>query len=85
MLNKQIRKKALRQTFYDLSVQLTRLRQDKNLSIADLSALSKIPDFWLESLESKSFPFNIGYLTQLASFYDKRIKIELVDVVDDND
>ena len=84
MLNKQTRKKALRQTFYDLSTQLAKLRKDKNLSIADLSALSKIPDFWLESLESKSFPFNIGYLTQLASFYDKRIKIELVDVVDEN-
>ena len=84
MLNKQTRKKALRQTFSELSVQLTKLRQDKNLSIADVSVLSKIPDFWLESLESKSFPFNIGYLTQLASFYDKRIKIELVDVEDDN-
>lgn len=84
MLNKQTRKKALRQTFYDLSAQLAKLRKDKNLSIADLSALSKIPEFWLESLESKSFPFNVGYLTQLASFYDKRIKIELVDVVDEN-
>lgn len=84
MLNKQTRKKALRQTFSELSIQLAKLRQDKNLSIADVSVLSKIPDFWLEALETKSFPFNIGYLTQLASFYDKRIKIELVDVDDDN-
>ncbi len=80
MLNKQIRKKALKQTFNELSSQIITLRRNKNLSITDLSALSKIPDFWLEALESKSFPFNIGYLTQLASFYDKRIKIELVDV-----
>ena len=80
MLNKQIRKKALKQTFNELSSQIITLRRNKNLSIIDLSALSKIPDFWLEASESKSFPFNIGYLTQLASFYDKRIKIELVDV-----
>lgn len=80
MLDKPIRKRCFKQTFTDLSEQIWHLRCAKRLSLADLAILTKIPLHQLEALENNGYPLNVGTLSQLASFYDKRIKIELVDV-----
>ena len=83
MLNKKQHKACFKRTFNELSEQVWHLRRNKRLSLTELSIQSQIPSHHLEAFENKGYPFNLGTLAYLASFYDKRIKIELVDVEDD--
>ena len=53
------------------------------MTIVELSIDSKVPVRFLEALEIKGYPLALGELASLASFYDKRLKIELVDIEDD--
>ncbi len=83
MLTKKQHKASFKRTFRELSTQLWNLRRDRKMTIVDLSISSHTPIKYLEAFENKGYPFNFGTLAYLASFYDKRIKIELVDVDDD--
>ncbi len=78
MLTSYQKKQSLKQTFKEISQQIWDLRYQKKLSLPELAVLSRIPQFWLEAMECPFHNINIGYLCQLAAFYDKRIKIELV-------
>ena len=79
MLNKQQRRAALRLTRRETRKLLWELRQSHDMSLEDLSILSRIPEWHLDYLICDSGQINGNYLTQLAAFYDKRVKIELVD------
>ncbi len=83
MLTRKQHRAGFKKTFNDLSEQIWHLRRDKRLSLTELSLQSKIPTHHLEAFENKGYPFNLGTLAYLASFYDKRLKIELVDIEDD--
>ena len=79
MLNKQQRRAALRLTRRETRKLLWELRQSHDMSLEDLSVLSRIPEWHLDYLICGRGQINGNYLTQLAAFYDKRIKIELID------
>ena len=79
MLNKQQRRAALRLTRRETRKLLWELRQSHDMSLEDLSVLSRIPEWHLDYLICGSGQINGNYLAQLAAFYDKRVKIELVD------
>ena len=79
MLNKQQRRAALRLTRRETRKLLWELRQRHDMSLEDLSVLSRIPEWQLDYLICGSGQINGSYLIQLAAFYDKRVKIELVD------
>ena len=79
MLNKQQRRAALRLTRRETRKLLWELRQSHDMSLEDLSVLSRIPEWYLDYLICGRGQINGGYLAQLAAFYDKRIKIELID------
>ena len=79
MLNKQQRRDALRLTRRETRKLLWELRQSHDMSLEDLSVLSCIPEWQLDYLICGRGQINGGYLAQLAAFYDKRVKIELVD------
>lgn len=67
----------------EITEQLWQLRQNKKLTIKEVSALSKIPPYFIESLELfglMSLP--IIELQRLANFYDKYVKIRLVNKED---
>ncbi len=79
MLNKQQRRAALRLTRRETRKLLWELRQSHDMSLEDLSVLSRIPEWQLDYLICGRGQINGGYLAQLAAFYDKRVKIELID------
>ena len=83
MLNKKQHKACFKRTFNELAAQLWNLRREQQMTIVELSIASKVPVRFLETFEIKGYPLALGELARLASFYDKRIKIELVDVEDD--
>lgn len=83
MLTNEQKRKNLRRTFKELCRQVWQLRFDNQLSMEDLALQSRIPPQWIDALEFNRSGLNIGYLSQLAAFYNKRIKIELVDGGDD--
>ncbi len=79
MLNKQQRRAALRLTRRETRKLLWELRQSHDMSLEDLSVLSHIPEWQLDYLICGRGQINGNYLTQLAAFYDKRVKIDLID------
>ena len=79
MLNKQQKRAALKLTRRETRQMLWELRQSHDMSLEDLSVLSRIPEWQLDYLICGRGQINGGYLAQLAAFYDKRVKIELVD------
>ena len=79
MLSKEQRRAALKLTRRETRKMLWELRQSHDMSLEDLSVLSRIPEWHLDYLICGSGKINGGYLTQLAAFFDKRVKIELVD------
>ena len=84
MLSKEQRRAALKLTRRETRKLLWELRQShdislEDLSVLDLSVLSCIPEWQLDYLICGRGQINGGYLAQLAAFYDKRIKIELID------
>ena len=79
MLNKQQRRAALRLTRRETRKLLWELRQSHDMSLEDLSVLSRIPEWHLDYLICGKNKIDVDYLVQLAAFYDKRVKIELVD------
>ena len=79
MLNKQQRRTALRLTRRETRKLLWELRQRHDMSLEDLSVLSRIPEWQLDYLICGSGQINGSYLIQLAAFYDKRVKIDLID------
>ena len=79
MLSKEQRRAALRLTRRETRKLLWELRQRHDMSLEDLSVLSHIPIWQLDYLICGSGQINGSYLIQLAAFYDKRVKIELVD------
>ena len=79
MLNKQQRRTALRLTRRETRKLLWELRQRHDMSLEDLSVLSHIPIWQLDYLICGSGQINGSYLIQLAAFYDKRVKIDLID------
>ncbi len=85
MLNKQQRRAALRLTRRETRKLLWELRQSHDMSLEDLSVLSRIPEWQLDYLICGRGQINGGYLAQLAAFYDKRVKIELVDYLPTKD
>lgn len=79
MLSKQQRRAALRLTRRETRKLLWELRQKHDMPLKDLSVLSRIPEWHLDYLICGKGRIDSGYLVQLAAFYDKRIKIELID------
>ena len=79
MLSKQQKRAALKLTRRETRKLLWELRQSHDMSLEDLSVLSRIPEWQLDYLICGRGQINGGYLAQLAAFYDKRVKIELVD------
>ena len=79
MLNKQQRRAALKLTRRETRKLLWELRQSHDISLEDLSVLSRIPEWQLDYLICGSGQINGNYLTQLAAFYDKLVKIDLID------
>ena len=79
MLNKQQRRDALRLTRRETRKLLWELRQSHDMSLEDLSVLSRIPEWHLDYLICGSGQINGSYLIQLAAFFDKRVKIDLID------
>ena len=79
MLSKQQRRAALKLTRRETRQMLWALRQKHDMSLEDLSLRARIPEWHLDYLICGSGQINGNYLTQLAAFYDKRVKIELVD------
>ena len=84
MLSKAERRKYLKRTFRDLFRQLWSLRFERQLALRDLSAASGVPEPYLEMLEYRRSSFNMGYLCQLAAYYDMRIEIKLVPVEEED-
>lgn len=80
MLTPDQKRQNLKTTFKEIAHQLWQLRYSKDISMEDLALKTKIPLFWLDALERRQHDINIGYLVQLAAFYDKRLKLDLVDV-----
>ena len=79
MLSKEQRRAALRLTRRETRKLLWELRQSHDMSLEDLSVLSHIPIWQLDYLICGSGQINGSYLIQLAAFYDKRVKIDLID------
>ena len=79
MLNKQQKRAALKLTRRETRQMLWELRQTKNMSLEDLSLRARIPEWHLDYLICGSGQINGNYLTQLAAFFDKRVKIDLID------
>ena len=79
MLSKQQRRAALKLTRHETRQMLWELRQTKNMSLEDLSLCARIPEWKLDYLICGKNKIDVDYLIQLAAFYDKRVKIELVD------
>ena len=79
MLGKEQRRAALRLTRRETRKLLWELRQSHDMSLEDLSVLSRIPEWHLDYLICGSGQINGNYLIQLAAFYDKRVKIDLID------
>ena len=49
------------------------------MSLEDLSLRARIPEWKLDYLICGRGQINGNYLTQLAAFFDKRVKIDLID------
>ncbi len=79
MLSKEQRRAALKLTRSETRKLLWELRQRHDMSLEDLSVLSHIPIWQLDYLICGSGQINGSYLIQLAAFYDKRVKIDLID------
>ena len=79
MLSKEQRRAALRLTRREIRQLLWELRQKHDMPLEDLSVLSRIPEWHLDYLICGSGQINGSYLTQFAAFFDKRVKIELID------
>ena len=79
MLGKEQRRAALKLTRRETRKLLWELRQRHDMSLEDLSVLSHIPIWQLDYLICGSGQINGSYLIQLAAFYDKRVKIDLID------
>ena len=79
MLSKEQRRAALKLTQRETRKLLWELRQSHDISLEDLSVLSRIPEWHLDYLICGRGQINGNYLTQLAAFYDKRVKIDLID------
>ena len=63
MLSKQQKRAALKLTRHETRQMLWELRQKHDMSLEDLSLRA----------------IDVDYLVQLAAFYDKRVKIDLID------
>ena len=79
MLSKQQKRAALKLTRHETRQMLWELRQTKNMSLEDLSLRARIPEWKLDYLICGKNKIDVDYLVQLAAFFDKRVKIELVD------
>ena len=79
MLSKEQRRAALKLTRCETRKLLWELRQRHDMPLKDLSVLSRIPEWQLDYLICGSGQINGSYLIQLAAFYDKRVKIDLID------
>ncbi len=79
MFDKKEFKEERRRLRKNIGEQLWHLRQARKLSIKELSAMSKIPAHFIESLELYGLThLSIFELQWLASFYGKCVKVELV-------
>ena len=78
-MDKKQARKNLRETRNNISRQIAELRKSKKLSIEYMSYETGIPARYLEKLESCFLEINLGALNHIARFFDKKIKIELVD------
>ena len=83
MLNRYERKILRRKTFEELGTQFETLRKARGLSIEDIAAVTKQYPTRIAKCEEKRFPTStacyIDNAVILAAFYDKRLKIELID------
>ncbi len=79
MLSKQQRRAALKLTRHETRQMLWELRQKHDMSLEDLSLRARIPEWKLDYLICGKNKIDVDYLIQLAAFFDKRVKIELVD------
>mgnify|MGYP002751314461 FL=1 len=78
-MNKKQARKNLRETRENISKQISELRRSRNLTIEYMSYETGIPSKYLEKLENQLLEINLSTLSQIARFFDKKIKIELVD------
>ena len=79
MLSKQQKRAALKLTRHETRKLLWELRQKHDISLEDLSLRARIPEWKLDYLICGKNKIDVDYLVQLAAFYDKRVKIDLID------
>lgn len=79
MLNKKQARENLRSCRKDFGNQITELRKRKSLTIEGLSHETGERINYIEKLELGMLDINIGNLNCLARFFNKKIRIELVD------
>ena len=78
-MDKKQARKNLRETRENISKQISELRRSRKLTIEYMSYETGIPAKYLEKLENQLLEINLSTLSQIARFFDKKIKIELVD------
>lgn len=79
MLDKKQAKHNLKQCRLDIGNQITKLRKTKGLTIEALGYDTGVARLHLEKLELGILEINIGLIHTLAHYFNKRIKVELVD------
>lgn len=79
MIDKKQAKIDMRNTKESLGKQITELRKVRGLSLEKMCFECCIKFSYLEKLELGKLEISIGMLQHLARFFDKKIKIELVD------
>ena len=79
MIDKQQEKKQWRDTKIALAKQINELLFEHKMSVVDVAERTSIPLHIMENLSLGREIYNNGDLRAFARFFDKKIKIELVD------
>lgn len=75
MQTRKIFKQNQHETAYNFAQQVRRLREERGLTIEEVSARSRIPLFKLQRMETGYFA-DWGRILNYAKFFDRKIRIE---------
>ncbi len=79
MITKKEAKKNFRETRTALANQITALRKSRKLTIEELGFETGFKKIYLERLELAQLEISLSMGNALARYFDKKVKIELVD------
>ena len=80
MLTKKERRRGIKLMQQEINQQLFDLHCQAKTSLEEISIKTGMPDYVIDALEHTSARCNLGNLISIASFYNKHIKVEIVDL-----